>query len=75
LLELLIVGEHLELYARIKGVQKNLVETIVGKMSQLDLSSFENKLAGSLSGGDKRKLSVEISLIGEAPIVFLDEQR
>lgn len=29
--------------------------------------------AGSLSGGNKRKLSVAIAMIGEPSIVFLDE--
>ena len=37
----------------------------------MDLTKFENKTAGSLSGGNKRKLSVAISLIGDPPIVFL----
>ena len=37
----------------------------------MDLKKFENKTAGSLSGGNKRKLSVAISLIGDPPIVFL----
>ena len=37
----------------------------------MDLKKFENKTAGSLSGGNKRKLSVAISLIGDPPIVVL----
>lgn len=40
---------------------------------QLDLKDFEHKTAGSLSGGNKRKLSVAIATIGEPSIVFLDE--
>ena len=43
-----------------------------GKLDQLDLRNFEKKNAGSLSGGNKRKLSVAIATIGEPPIVFLD---
>jgi len=39
----------------------------------MDLSAFENKLAGRLSGGNKRKLSVGIATIGRPPLVFLDE--
>lgn len=37
----------------------------------MDLRNFENKTAGSLSGGNKRKLSVAIAMIGDPPIVFL----
>lgn len=74
LLELLTVREHLELFARIKGIPKDSMEAVVqGKLEQLDLTNFENKAAGSLSGGNKRKLSVAIALIGEPSIVFLDE--
>jgi hypothetical protein len=40
-------------------------------MWQMDLRKFENKTAGSLSGGNKRKLSVAIAMIGDPPIVFL----
>jgi ATP-binding cassette, subfamily A (ABC1), member 3 len=40
---------------------------------QLDLTDFEHKTAGSLSGGNKRKLSVAVATIGEPSIVFLDE--
>jgi ABC-type multidrug transport system ATPase subunit len=39
----------------------------------MDLTKFANKTAGSLSGGNKRKLSVAIALIGDPSIVFLDE--
>jgi ATP-binding cassette, subfamily A (ABC1), member 3 len=74
LLELLTVREHLELYGRIKGLEGGDLERVVlGKLSQMDLTDFENKAAGSLSGGNKRKLSVAIAMIGEPSIVFLDE--
>ena len=39
----------------------------------LDLKSHEQKLACTLSGGNKRKLSVAIALIGSPPLIFLDE--
>ena len=74
LLDRLSVREHLELFARIKGVapadEAELVQTM---LEEMDLAHFEHKLAGQLSGGNKRKLSVAIAMIGSPPIVFLDE--
>ena len=74
LMELLTVREHLELYARIKGVPEADVPSVVRKkIADLDLGAYTNKTAGSLSGGNKRKLCVAIALIGDPPLVFLDE--
>ena len=39
----------------------------------MDLTPFINVKANTLSGGNKRKLSVAIAMIGNPPIVFLDE--
>ena len=73
LLELLTVREHLELYGRIKGLHGEALQKVVAsKMQQMDLLDFENKAAGTLSGGNKRKLSVAIATIAEPSIVFLD---
>ena len=74
LLEVLTVREHLQLYARIKGVAEKLVPSVVdAKMRELDLVTYANKRAGSLSGGNKRKLCVACSLIGDPVLIFLDE--
>lgn len=77
LFELLTVQEHLELYARIKGLSKlgkaKFDELIYSKTKEMNLMLYRDKLAGSLSGGNKRKLSVAIATIGDPPIVFLDE--
>lgn len=74
ILDLVSVREHLELYARIKGVPEPEVKKVVEeKLVEMDLKPFEHKLAGRLSGGNKRKLGVAIALIGNPPIVFLDE--
>jgi ABC-type multidrug transport system ATPase subunit len=50
-----------------------LEETVATTMADMDLVDFEHKLAGTLSGGNKRKLSVGIATIGRPPLVFLDE--
>ena len=42
-------------------------------ISELDLEPHRNKRAGSLSGGNKRKLSVAMAIIGNPPIILLDE--
>ncbi|KUF95975.1 ABC transporter A family member 1 [Phytophthora nicotianae] len=74
LFDLLSVREHLELFGAIKGVPISQLDAVVqDKILQLNLSDFEHKLAGSLSGGNKRKLSVAIAMIGNPAIIFLDE--
>uniref|UniRef100_M3ZKD5 P-type phospholipid transporter n=1 Tax=Xiphophorus maculatus TaxID=8083 RepID=M3ZKD5_XIPMA len=72
--DLLTGREHLELYARLRGVP----EDSVSKVSQwgvkkLGLTQYAEQEAGGYSGGNKRKLSTAISLIGAPPVIFLDE--
>ena len=39
----------------------------------MNLEEYAKKKAGNLSGGNKRKLSVAIALLGNPPIIILDE--
>ncbi|XP_050384666.1 ABC transporter A family member 1 isoform X4 [Argentina anserina] len=74
LLEYLTVQEHLELYATIKGVPDfKINEVVMEKLMEFDLLKHASKPSFSLSGGNKRKLSVAIAMIGDPPIVILDE--
>ncbi|KAL5812256.1 hypothetical protein ACOSQ3_027206 [Xanthoceras sorbifolium] len=74
LLEYLTVQEHLELYARIKGVAEYRINDVVmEKLVEFDLLKHATKPSFTLSGGNKRKLSVAIAMIGDPPIVILDE--
>jgi len=43
------------------------------KLLEFDLLKHANKPSFTLSGGNKRKLSVAIAMIGDPPIVILDE--
>ena len=65
--------EHLELYARIKGIAEEDISKVVNsKIVEMDLSEYADRAANTYSGGNKRKLSVAIAMIGEPSIVFLD---
>ena len=68
------VEEHLWFYAKIKGIPVSRREELVeDAIKQLNLSEHREKLAGALSGGNKRKLSVGMAIIGNPPIILLDE--
>jgi len=72
--ELLTAREHLELYARIKGIREEYITDIANaKISEMGLTEYADRFAGTFSGGNKRKLMVAIAMIGEPSIVFLDE--
>ena len=72
--EYLTVYENLEFYGIIKGAKKhNLKSIIYALMEEMNLIDFKDKVSGSLSGGNKRKLSVAIALICNPPIILLDE--
>ena len=74
LFELLSVRRHLEFYARIKGLSGPHMRHLVDRaLTDMDLKQFEHRLAGTLSGGNKRKLSVAIAMMGSPPVMFLDE--
>jgi len=74
LFELLSAREHLTLYARIKGIHEKDIPNVVNqKIDEMGLTEYADRAAGGYSGGNKRKLSVAIAMIGEPSIVFLDE--
>ncbi|KAF1935977.1 P-loop containing nucleoside triphosphate hydrolase protein [Clathrospora elynae] len=66
------VTEHLYFYARARGVPdpKTSVDAILQATS---LSRFYDRLASKLSGGNKRKLSLGIALMGNPSVLLLDE--
>ncbi|RIA88469.1 hypothetical protein C1645_826331 [Glomus cerebriforme] len=70
----LTVLEHCLFYARVKGIPaKHEFEEAKKALKQVSLEQFEDRLSKGLSGGEKRRLSIAISLIGNPAVVFLDE--
>ena len=62
------------MYGRLRGIPEYEVgNTVAELIERLGLTQHANRLAGTYSGGNKRKLSTAIALIGDPPIVFLDE--
>lgn len=66
------VFEHLAFYARVRGVEdvSNNVQEVIRAVG---LESFSNRMAAELSGGNKRKLSLAIALMGNPSVLLLDE--
>lgn len=74
-LDSLLTGEeHLYFYARLRGIPDKYAKEVVNcQISRLCLVDYAQKCAGTYSGGNKRKLSTAIALIGNPRLVFLDE--
>jgi ATP-binding cassette subfamily A (ABC1) protein 3 len=62
------------IYASLKSVKKDLRLAMVEKaLKDMDLVSYADIRANNLSGGNKRKMSVAMALLGNPALVFLDE--
>lgn len=70
----LTVWEHLVFFAVIKGMARRDAERAADDMlAELALQEKRDVYAKSLSGGQKRRLSVAIAMIGGSSVVILDE--
>ncbi|GFO39497.1 ATP-binding cassette transporter sub-family a, partial [Plakobranchus ocellatus] len=74
LFDTLTVQEHLQFFAKLKGCHGSRMEAeVMSTVKEVGLETKLNALSQSLSGGQKRKLSVGIALIGGSKVVVLDE--
>ncbi|XP_007956953.1 phospholipid-transporting ATPase ABCA3-like [Orycteropus afer afer] len=74
LLEYMTGRETLIMYARIWGVSEHQIHLYVNHwLSSLHLESHADKLIYTYSGGNKRRVSTAIALMGKPSVVFLDE--
>ena len=66
------VLEHLRFYARVRGVA-DIEHNVSAVIRAVGLSAFSSRMGAKLSGGNKRKLSLGIALIGNPTVLLLDE--
>ncbi|KAL8973521.1 MAG: hypothetical protein Q9197_002231 [Variospora fuerteventurae] len=66
------VLEHLRFYARVRGVE-DVERNVQEGLRAVGLEPFCHRMAAALSGGNKRKLSLAIALMGNPAVLLLDE--
>lgn len=66
------MSQQLHFYARVRGIKSTShnVETLIRAFG---LTPYRHRLAQKLSGGNKRKLSLAIALVGNPSVLLLDE--
>jgi len=70
----LTAKEHLILFGRLKGENYDKVyDEVNERLKEVNLSDEADLLAGTFSGGMKRRLSLAISGIGDPKVIILDE--
>ena len=74
LIERYSVLENLLFFASVKGIAHEKIPNVVEAfMKALNIKKYENKLIQHLSGGNRRKVSLAVALLGCPPTVYLDE--
>ncbi|XP_033703107.1 cholesterol transporter ABCA5 isoform X4 [Tursiops truncatus] len=72
--DVLTVEENLSILASIKGVPaNNIIQEVQKVLLDLDMQAIKDNQARKLSGGQKRKLSVGIAVLGDPKVLLLDE--
>ena len=73
LYDVFTVREHLYFFACLRGVDRDFDGMICQLLAELGIEEKVDDLCTTLSGGQKRRLWVATALLGETPLLFLDE--
>lgn len=74
ILDLLNSYETLRFYGRIRGVPDDVLEPRIQHLvDAVGLRKHAHRSCGKYSGGNKRKLSLAVALIGDPKVILLDE--
>jgi len=74
LFEKLKVHEHLELIAKLRKIPTQEIPRAVDEaLHKVNLVNERDRFAENLSGGNKRKLSLAMAVLGKTKVIFLDE--
>ncbi|XP_031638209.1 ATP-binding cassette sub-family A member 3-like, partial [Contarinia nasturtii] len=66
--------ETMEIFALLRGVRRNDIPSVIERLAnELDFKAHLNKKISEYSGGNKRKVSTAIALIGDPVVIYLDE--
>lgn len=70
----LTAREHLKIFAKIRGVPDDVASTLIERtIKDMDLTLKADERTSGYSGGNKRKLSVALSMVANPTVNFLDE--
>jgi ABC-2 type transport system ATP-binding protein len=67
----LSAGENVRFFASMYGVASN--DAVDEALSVVDLADRRDSLTGTLSGGQRRRLSLACAIVHRPPVLFLDE--
>lgn len=66
----LTVAENLDYFGRLIGVSKQRIGEIT---SDVGINELGKRLVGSLSGGQQTRVSLAVAMLGQPPLLILDE--
>lgn len=70
----LTARETMKIFSLLRGIPKRDINNINNKLAtELGFQNHLDKKIGAISGGNRRKLSTSLALLGDPSLIFLDE--